>query len=310
MRLMLPEMIKTKDGRLKCKVSKHKMKAQVRERLNAQGILATPHLIAQQMPVFANTTQQGYLKVWQNFFAFVRESENLRDPSRIKKRHIEQFLQSKIDSGMQYRSFKTYTTAISKLEVALNKVKKYPIQYSKAVDRLRKVAKDTLECRTLSRSYTHPDVIVQKLGGIYQIAAELQLHCGCRISEISELKMDRNMLGYNSSGDGRIRLTNTKGGKIRTVSAPKLLYEKLEKVTRQHGKFQFNRRFYAREFKKAVDNTSGETWSGSHGLRWNYAQNRFYELQRHENATYDEALQTVSQELGHTRLGITLHYLQ
>lgn len=50
-------------------------------------------------------------------------------------------------------------------------------------------------------------------------------------------------------------------------------------------------------------------WSrGAHGVRHSYAQERMAELQR--GLRYDDALEVVSQELGHFRPGITREYLR
>lgn len=61
-------------------------------------------------------------------------------------------------------------------------------------------------------------------------------------------------------------------------------------------------------FSKASNRTLG--WSrGAHGLRHTYAQERMRELQSH-GVTYNLALETVSQEMGHFRADITLVYLR
>lgn len=51
-------------------------------------------------------------------------------------------------------------------------------------------------------------------------------------------------------------------------------------------------------------------WSeGAHGVRHSYAQDRLYELQ-HAGLSYEQALETISQEMGHFRPEITLTYLR
>ena len=55
-------------------------------------------------------------------------------------------------------------------------------------------------------------------------------------------------------------------------------------------------------------NTNGERWTSSHGLRYNYAQNRFkYYIDSGE--TENEALRLTSEDLGHHRKEITGTYL-
>ena len=61
---------------------------------------------------------------------------------------------------------------------------------------------------------------------------------------------------------------------------------------------------------KAASEKSGQEYTGSHGLGWNFAQKRFNELQENENLTYKQALKQVSEEMGHHRADITEHYLR
>jgi hypothetical protein len=59
---------------------------------------------------------------------------------------------------------------------------------------------------------------------------------------------------------------------------------------------------------KEVANNQKQTWQGTHGLRYNYAQSRFIELKQ-QGYSYKEALEKVSLEMGHSRSEITLHYV-
>ena len=64
---------------------------------------------------------------------------------------------------------------------------------------------------------------------------------------------------------------------------------------------------WSRSFSRASHGALG--WSrGAHGVRHGYAQERMAELQRH--LVYDDALEVVSQELGHFRPQITEEYLR
>ena len=61
---------------------------------------------------------------------------------------------------------------------------------------------------------------------------------------------------------------------------------------------------------KEAAQTTNQEYQGSHGLRWNFARERFYKIQLIGGLTYDQALQQVSWEMKHERASITEHYLR
>lgn len=309
MRTVRAKNIKDKSGRSVAVISRHEMKVKVRKTLEAQEISTTPANIAKHMPVYSLRTEATYRDAWERFFSFLRMEYGVRDPAKVKRWHVEEFLQRKINADVKLRTFKGYAAAFSKLEIALNNVRKYPLYYSKTIDRLREQAKGSLDGSSMSRGYKNPEALIAELKiPEYKIAAELQLYGGARIAEISELKPGRNLVGVK--GDvGKIRLTNTKGGRVRIVEVPADLYRQVEKIASENGKFEFVRGNYAASLKRA-SKRAGESWHGSHGLRWNFVQNSFRAHQETGGKNFEEALQAVALEIGHTRPEITLHYLR
>ena len=111
-----------------------------------------------------------------------------------------------------------------------------------------------------------------------------------------------------------------KGGLVRLVRIPDDLAARLEErrldepVRVTDREIRYLSRYeigggeaWSRSFSRA--STSALGWSrGAHGLRHSYAQERMAELQR--GLRYDDALEVVSQELGHFRPGITREYLR
>ena len=69
----------------------------------------------------------------------------------------------------------------------------------------------------------------------------------------------------------------------------------------------FDKNEYREILKDAAEKTE-QDYTGSHGLRWNFAVDRMEELQG-TDMTYEERLQVVSWEMGHERADITEHYL-
>ncbi len=112
-----------------------------------------------------------------------------------------------------------------------------------------------------------------------------------------------------------------KGGLIREVLIPSQLANQLEntklptpvKISDRGVNYQSHYDIggghkWSDSFSKAAKRSLG--WSeGAHGVRHSYAQERMHELQT-AFLTRDKALETVSQEMGHFRPGITETYLR
>lgn len=104
-------------------------------------------------------------------------------------------------------------------------------------------------------------------------------------------------------------LTVEKGGKPGIVQLNQDTYHTLEAFLKKHRIFEINANAYRRGLMNAAQATH-QTYNGSHGLRWNFAQKRFQELQVRGNLSYEQALQQVSWEMKHERAEITEHYLR
>jgi len=84
-------------------------------------------------------------------------------------------------------------------------------------------------------------------------------------------------------------------------------YQKIADHIQQNGNLKVNVDGYRQPLKTAA-HASAQFYNGSHGLRWNFAQQRFAELQA-AGKSYEKSLGAVSAELGHNRIEITTHYL-
>jgi len=112
-----------------------------------------------------------------------------------------------------------------------------------------------------------------------------------------------------------------KGGLVREVVLPRVLANQLEaRRLREPTRVTDRGVFYSQHY----DISGGHAWSasysagskralgwstGAHGLRHSYAQERMRELQR-SGLMRADALEVVSQEMGHFRTGITEVYLR
>lgn len=193
------------------------------------------------------------------------------------------------------------------------------------------VIKSELEQAKKSRAYTEDQVklIAKSQQSENQLATKIAYAAGLRAHELLTLRRankqpkstHRKWSHRRFTGrDGILYTVIGKGGLIREVLIPKDLAKQLEnhrlKKPQQIKDRQIN-------YKKYYDIAGGKNWTnsfsaaskrlfnwshGAHGLRHSYAQQRMGELQQ-LGCLYKEALEIVSQELGHFRPDITEVYL-
>ena len=267
----------------------------------AAGITGS-HDTAQVLGVHSFSTMAKYRAVTTSFLQYCRDVHDLKDAAKVTPKHVEEWLQVKIASGVRYKTFATYAAALGKMSAGLNAIYKRQYDWNSVIDETRKQARESLERATVSRGYQKPEALCDQLRGVHAIAARVQLYGGARVKEITHLT-EKHLIGGN-----KIRLTNTKGGRRRVMELPPDLYKQVAEIIHRHGEFRFQYRPYIRALKAAALAT-GQPYTGSHGLRWNFAQVQARQIQD-QGHTYDQALKIVAEKMGHSRPEITEHYLQ
>lgn len=298
-------------------VSKHEAKAQARE-----AGAATWADMGKALGCHSYSTYDDYRAVAKEAFNFVRDSYGVRDITRIESHQVEAFLKDRIEnggrdgSGLERSSFDKYGAALSKLEVALNRYsqeKELGREYKFDLKGIRQYAAKELGKRNdISRAYKDPKALVEAVTGKYNLTAHIQYEGGTRIDEIARLR-EEQLRGlrqdpHSEQLKGWIEVSG-KGGKIREVGVSPATYARLEKAIAENGKgiYRTNEGNYRNALKTAAEKT-GQKYESSHGLRWNWGQERHAELQGLK-MSYEASLTTVSREMGHERSDITCHYL-
>jgi len=181
------------------------------------------------------------------------------------------------------------------------------------------------------RTYTPIQVqlIAQTQTTRHALATHIAYHAGLRAHELltlqplAERPPDlRPALSSKWAGrDGVPYTVIGKGGLIREVRLPPNLAQVLEQRRLPEPQRLTDRGIH---YQQHYDLAGGQRWSnafsaasqralgwsrGGHGLRHRYAQERLDELQR-TGLSQAQALETVSQEMGHFRPDITLVYLR
>lgn len=194
------------------------------------------------------------------------------------------------------------------------------------------VIKSELEQILESRAYSQQQValIVEAQSPSNAFATELAYSAGLRSHELltllpdTERKADkRPALATKFAGrEGVLYTVKGKGGLVREVLIPHHLANRLEELRlaepititdrrihyQQHYAINGGNR-WSSSFSSASTRALG--WStGAHGVRHSYAQLRMKELQVDCGLNRQQALETVSQEMGHFRPSITEVYLR
>lgn len=263
-------------------------------------------------------TMETYRGVWNNLGHYLREFWNINDFEAIESKHIEAYLDYKIEYYPTKQYLEKLTAAIGKLEIALVRysAKKYGVgetyDFSIRQQILNRARKLKLVADNYhNRMYEDPEQLITSLSKPeHQLAAKIQLEGGARSEGVTLIKpeqLEGTMYDEIEQQEvGRI-VTKEKGGKVGKVLLSLETYNALEKHIQEHGMFRIRYRLYIDDIR-ATALRLGIDPEGSHGLRWNFAQRRLIAYQK-AGHTYDEALQYVSYAMKHQRASITEHYL-
>lgn len=183
-----------------------------------------------------------------------------------------------------------------------------------------------------SRSYTREQVsaITQHQAEKNALSSQIAYSAGLRAHELytlrpaSEQRADLRPARdekFSVRPQGERYTVIGKGGLTREVSVPRELADRLEATRLSEPRQVTDRGVH---YQQHYNINGGQRWSsswsqasnaamgwstGAHGLRHSYAQERVGELQR-SGLQYRDALETVSQEMGHFRDTITEVYLR
>jgi integrase len=249
-------------------------------------------------------TAKLYLAEWLKLGNYVRENFGINRVSDIKPQHIESYIEQKAD--LSPKSLKNLSSALGKLENVLNQKLGMEVNFGNRellTGRFlaNKIAAEKLKEYSSSRgAYRNPEGLIEGLSdSTYQLVAKLQYQGGLRIHEVQQLK-------EHSLKDGRVEVRG-KGGYVRQVEIPPSTYRELREVIEREGRIRFDYKGYLNDLRESSVITD-QQYQGSHGLRYNYAQNCYNSLIQ-QGYGHWEALKITSENMGHHRPEITLHYL-
>ena len=301
-----------KSGIVQIGESKHEAKADARK-----AGAKTWADMGKALAVYSYNTADTYKDTWHQFADYAKTELGLKDMEKTSAEHVQAFLESRIAVGVALATFAKEAAALGKLENALNLYSEKhergnQYNFREAIRETIREARRELSKADPHRAYRSPERIIGSIEDAkHRITAQSQLESGARIHEISLVK-SRQLRGISQervTGEkcGRIEIQG-KGGKIRELRVSQATYEKISEIIKTEGDFSVDKNGYREDLRNACESV-GERYTGSHGLRWTYAQDRMESLQA-RGMSYEQSLREVSQNLGHERPDITEHYLR
>lgn len=284
------------------------------------------HEVAKEGAGFTNPkTFDNYVTFIRDFslhVAIERPDKGIDVAKEIGKPVVDRWLQHRIDLGNKFGDYKNASSAVTHIQAVINKQAEMTgndrrVNFEKVQEKNMAVAKVTLERDVASRAYEKPQEIIDKLEKVeHQLVASIQFEAGARINEASLIDGRRlgGLVHVRGQEMGAINLQrgDAKGGLERTIHLPRETYLRVEAYVRENGKLHLEGDSQKNAYRSAIKDAAlatGQKYTGSHGLRHNYAQSRM-EQELSAGSDRRDALSDISREMGHFRPDITEHYLK
>ena len=183
---------------------------------------------AQYQCISSFKTMESYRSVWNNFFNYLKEHFKVKNFELITSEHIKSYIEYKIEYYPSKQYLEKITSALGKLEIALNKYSKEkydnPITYDFRIrQELLTNAKDLklVANNYHNRVYINSILIIENLKNEnHQIAAAIQLEGGARSEGVTLIK-EEQLKGFKIDNISKKTVgvieTKEKGGKVGDV---------------------------------------------------------------------------------------------
>lgn len=274
--------------------------------------------LGRELKIYSYRTAEVYKDTWHDFGRWAKEHLGIKDVEKYTGEHIKAYLENRIADGVKYSTFERECSALAKFENALNlwsekngKTAEY--NFRDTIKEIKAEAREILDKSVESRAYEDPKSLISEIKDeMHKTIASIQYEGGARINEVWQIEKSdlKGIREDNITGEQRGYIeVEGKGGKEREIAVSVETYQKVSEILEQRENMKFDKDEY-REALKEASLLSGQDYTGSHGLRWNFAQERMEELSEKTELTYEEKLQQISWEMGHERADITEHYLR
>ena len=243
---------------------------------------------------------QNLRSLTKQYINYVQEQYHGKVASNITSESAKAFLEYKAQH-IKSSTLNTYASLMQKVADNLQKDQIGNLS-REDIQNIRQELKESYSFSKehINRAYANPTAIKEEMKHTtLSLSATLQHEAGLRVDDA--INSDKWQINH----DNTLTIHNSKGGIIYTTIP--LSNELIEKVkeAKEIG-YKANYTEYREALKEAVARTN-QNYTGTHGLRYNFAQERVKELQEQGYTNYQADAYT-SLEMGHSRLDITKHY--
>ena len=244
---------------------------------------------------------QNLRSVATQYVKFVKENYAGKVAGNINAESAKAFLENKA-TEVKGSTLNTYTSLMQKVSDNLNKDHIGNLN-RQDIQSIKQELKESysLSKEHMNRAYDNTQAIQNEMRQTtMSLSTDLQVEAGLRVDD------SLNSSKWNINPDNTLTINDSKGG-ITYTTAP-ISNELIERVqeAKEMG-YKANYTEYREALKEAVQST-GQNYTGTHGLRYSFAQDRMERLRETGLYTRNEIKGQVSLEMGHSRLDITNHY--
>jgi site-specific recombinase XerD len=248
-------------------------------------------------------SQQNFRSVLKQYIDFIKNNYGGKVLKHINNDTMLQFIAYKTNK-VQGNTINTYISALGKIsdnliDLGINSTDRETITDYRTILKNHNIE---LHTQNVNRSYERPIELVNYLRDhtLFGLTASLQYFSGLRLDDATNF----SKLAINQ--DNTLKVTGSKGGINYTTKAlPKWLINELQQAKEQNIHIDKD------EYRKALiesSNGTNQNYTGTHGLRYNFANERVRELQNN-HLPKNEAMLKTSLEMGHSRISIiSNHY--
>ncbi len=285
--------------------SRHDAKKRIRREA---GRPVSSNEMGKQMKITSYGSYKQYKKKVASFLTWAKDTHGIKDANLVNPEHVAEFLQEKVAAGVSRSTVNVYASAFEKMRAGLIVIYGDREDWTAQMQNAKTGAK---KFKHKPRALKNPEQIIAKMpDGKAKVAAQLQYESGVRIDGATKVT-EKALYAMDGSELKENQLCiNGKGGRRVVVVISPELYKKIRSYMNndERNRFQVSQQTYIKHLKDAVE-AVGEKWTGSHGMRWTFAQIEHNRL-REDGWSEDDADQAVSYKLGHSRSSITKHYLK
>lgn len=245
---------------------------------------------------------QNMRSITTQYINYVKDNYEGKVAHNINSDSAKSFIESKANE-VSGGTLNTYISTMNKIADNLNKDNIGTLSRENIQD----IKNDIKENHNLSsthenRAYNDPISIRNEMSHTpFSLSADLQHLTGLRASDC----IDSSKWTINE--DNSLTISGSKGGiTYQTAILSQNIIDRVSEAKEMNYKANYTE--YKDTLKQAVQSTEQE-WSGTHGLRYNFAQERVSEL-KEQGYTQAQAHGQTSLEMGHSRLEITKHYTE